>query len=164
MIQNIPSFIKYFEGIRRRTLHFIEAVPTDKLDWSPAAGEFTFADLIRHITAAEMMFVNAVLLGRWQYAGHTSTLLAQRDTLLADLNNIHTEAMTQLSDLADTALNEDRPSLDGPMVKTWRLLMAMIEHEIHHRSQLAMYLTLIHVPAPHIYGLGVEDVIARATG
>jgi hypothetical protein len=27
-----------------------------------------------------------------------------------------------------------------------------------------MYLTLIHIKPPHIYGLGVEDVIALATG
>jgi uncharacterized damage-inducible protein DinB len=42
--------------------------------------------------------------------------------------------------------------------------MAMVEHEIHHRSQIAMYLSLMGVPPPHIYGLGVEDVIALATG
>jgi uncharacterized damage-inducible protein DinB len=42
--------------------------------------------------------------------------------------------------------------------------MAMIEHEIHHRSQLAVYLSLLGVEPPQIYGLGVEDVIALATG
>jgi uncharacterized damage-inducible protein DinB len=42
--------------------------------------------------------------------------------------------------------------------------MAMTEHEIHHRSQLAMYLLLLGVKPPHIYGLGVEELIAKATG
>ena len=36
--------------------------------------------------------------------------------------------------------------------------MAMCEHEVHHRSQLASYLTLMGVDAPDIFGLGVEDV------
>jgi hypothetical protein len=36
--------------------------------------------------------------------------------------------------------------------------MAMCEHEVHHRSQLASYLTLIGIEAPDIFGLGVEDV------
>jgi hypothetical protein len=33
---------------------------------------------------------------------------------------------------------------------------------VHHRSQLASYLTLMGVDAPDIFGLGVEDV-ARLT-
>ena len=40
----------------------------------------------------------------------------------------------------------------------------MIEHEIQHRSQLALYLTLMGLDPPQIYGLGVEDAIALATG
>lgn len=42
--------------------------------------------------------------------------------------------------------------------------MALVEHEVHHRSQLAVYLTLLGVEPPQVYGLGIEDVIARATG
>ena len=42
------------------------------------------------------------------------------------------------------------------------MLMAMCEHEVHHRSQLASYLTLMGIDAPDIFGLGVEDV-ARLT-
>jgi uncharacterized damage-inducible protein DinB len=37
--------------------------------------------------------------------------------------------------------------------------MAMTEHEVHHRSQLASYLTWMGVEAPHVFGLGVEDVM-----
>jgi len=32
------------------------------------------------------------------------------------------------------------------------------EHEVHHRSQLASYLTWMGLEAPDIFGLGVEDV------
>jgi uncharacterized damage-inducible protein DinB len=49
-------------------------------------------------------------------------------------------------------------------VKAWRLLMAMVEHEIHHRSQLADYLTIMGVDPPQIYGMGVEEVITLAVG
>ncbi|MCW1970458.1 MAG: DinB family protein [Anaerolineae bacterium] len=164
MINSVAQFIHYFGGVRRRTLNFIAAVPDDKLDWSPALGEMTFAELIRHISAAEAMFVGAVSGGRWYYAGHTAATPAEREPLLTEFNHTHEAAMTQLRQLPDAALTDERPSLEGPQVKIWRLLMAMSEHEIHHRSQMAMYLTLIQVKAPHIYGLGVEDVIARATG
>ena len=83
---------------------------------------------------------------------------------LAHLTESHTQAMSQLCGLAETELDQPRPTLDGPPVKTWRLLMAMVEHEVHHRSQLAVYLSLMGEEPPQIYGLGVEDVIALITG
>ena len=83
---------------------------------------------------------------------------------LALLKAGHVEAMSRLEKLSDEALSELRPSLNGPPVKVWRWLMAMAEHEIHHRSQLAVYLSLMGVQPPHIFGLGVEDIIALSVG
>ena len=45
MLQSVKGFIDYYEGIRRRTLHFIDAIPADRIDWLPVEGEFTFGDL-----------------------------------------------------------------------------------------------------------------------
>ena len=46
MIQDVNSFIKYFESIRRRTNTFIQALPAAQIDWSPKAGELSCGDLI----------------------------------------------------------------------------------------------------------------------
>jgi uncharacterized damage-inducible protein DinB len=58
------------------------------------------------------------------------------------------------------ALESTRPALEpgARPVRAWRLLLAMVEHEVHHRSQLASYLTWMGLEAPDIFGLGVEDV------
>ena len=70
--------------------------------------------------------------------------------------------MTKLEGFPDQGLNEPRhgPKEGGHPVKAWRWLMVMVEHEIHHRSQLAVYLSLMGEQPPHIFGLGVEDLIA----
>jgi uncharacterized damage-inducible protein DinB len=164
MLLSVKRFIDYFDGIRRRTLHFIDAIPADKIDWFPSDGEFSFGDLIRHLAATEDMFIGGVVNGIWKYAGHNIEEKQERDVAITLLKSTHQEAMKVLGTLSDSGLNESRPSLTGQEVKTWRLLMAMVEHEVHHRSQIAMYLTLIKIKPPHIYGLGVEDVIALATG
>jgi uncharacterized damage-inducible protein DinB len=164
MIQSVTRFIDYYDGIRRRTQHFIDAIPADRIDWFPVEGEFTFGELIRHLAAAENMFVGAVVHGKWKYAGHKPEEKQERDAAIALLQTTHREAMNLLGTLSDSELMESRPSLSGPEIKTWRLLMAMVEHEVHHRSQMAMYLTLIQVSPPHLLGLGVEDVISMATG
>jgi uncharacterized damage-inducible protein DinB len=164
MIRSIQNFIDYFSGVRRRTLNFAGAIPPASLDWSPKEGEFTCADLLRHIAAGEKMFVGVVTQGRWKYDGHAGDQQSL-DELLALLDRTHTQATQALVALPDTELDQPRPSLVGDRpLKAWRWLMAMSEHEIHHRSQLAMYLMLLGVTPPHIFGLGVEDIIARTVG
>jgi uncharacterized damage-inducible protein DinB len=164
MIQSIESFISYFQAIRRRTLTYLRVLPPDQLGWSPRAGEFSCGELVQHLAAAERMFVGAAVDGRWQYAGHDYDPQHSLDTLIANLEAGHVAAIARLRGLPDEQLLAARPTLEGPNTKVWRLLMALVEHEIHHRSQLALYLALMGVEPPQIYGLGVEDVIARATG
>lgn len=164
MVERIADFTGYFSGIRRRTLTFVRTVPADRLDWRPQEGEFSCGDIVRHLIAAERMFTGVVSEGRWRYGGHEPAAEEDLETLIARLEAGHATAMEALRALPDSTLMEPRPTLDGPPIKAWRLLMAMVEHEIHHRSQLAMYLSLLGVTPPHIYGLGVEDVIARVTG
>ena len=163
MIQTTESFIRYFDSIRRRTLNFLRVIPPDQFEWRPKEGEFSCGDIVRHILATEKMFVGVAMDGKWKYAGHESDKQGLEETL-AQLEAAHVETMEKLKSLPDEALMEMRPSLKGPELKAWRWLMAMVEHEIHHRSQLAVYLTLMGVQPPHIYGLGVEDIIAMTVG
>lgn len=158
MIQDVTAFTNYFDGIRRRTLTFVRAVPADRVGWSPQEGELTCGEIVRHLAAAEIMFVTAVVEGRWHYPGHEGT--SDLDQAVAHLEATHAQQMKRLRVIRDEELFRSRPTLDGPPAKAWRLLMAMVEHEVHHRSQLAVYLTLMGIEPPQIYGLGFEDIEA----
>lgn len=166
MIQSTIDFIKYFESIRRRTLNYIRVIPPDRLDWSPKEGEFTCADIIQHIIEAEKMFVRVAMEGHWKYEGHEAGPERSLDALIAQLETTHVGAMSKLEGFSDQDLDEPRygPTGEGRQIKAWRWLMAMAEHEIHHRSQLAVYLSQMGVQPPHIFGLGVEDLIALSVG
>jgi len=72
--------------------------------------------------------------------------------------------MARLATLDDAVLASPRRDLDGGTVKAWRFLMAMVEHEVHHRSQLDSYLSLVGVEPPQIYGWRMEDVVAKVAG
>lgn len=164
MIHSTQDFMAYFASVRKRTLNYARVVPADRLNWSPQAGEFTCADILRHIASSEKMFIGVVTQSKWKYDGHGGDQTSL-DELIALLDQTHAEAMNALRSLPDSELDQPRPALEGnTQVKAWRWLMAMTEHEIHHRSQLAMYLLLMGITPPHIYGLGVEDLMARATG
>ena len=160
MIASMREFTDYFDGLRRRTVGFFRTIPPDRIDWAPKDGEYTCGDIVRHVATSESMFTGVVADGVWRYAGHGRELGTTLDETLAVLEARHAAASQALARAGDAALARLRPSLEpgARPIRGWRVLMAMSEHEVHHRSQLASYLTLMGVDAPDIFGLGVEDV------
>jgi uncharacterized damage-inducible protein DinB len=156
VIAGASEFADYFDGVRRRTVGFFQAIPADRVDWQPRANEYTCGDIVRHVAATERMFVGAVVDGQWRYPGHDRGLAPA----LADLDAAHAACGPRLRALDAGALAANRPALEpgARPVRAWRLLLAMVEHEVHHRSQLASYFTWMGLEAPDIFGLGVEDV------
>ena len=166
MIHTVRDFADYFEGVRRRTVGFIRTIPAEMIDWTPKPGEYTCGDIVRHVAASEAMFTGVVTDGVWRYGGHDRARGASLAQALALLDATHATARDALAAAPDRALGEERPSLEPEArpIRAWRVLMAMCEHEIHHRSQLASYLTLMGVEAPDVFGLGVEDVQRLTAG
>ena len=160
MIASVREFTEYFEGVRRRTRQFCAVVPADAVDWTPKAGEYSCGDIVRHLAATERMFTGVVADGVWRYGGHERERAATLEAALRLLDAEHAAARTALAPVPDAALATERPSLEpgARPIRAWRVLMAMCEHEVHHRSQLASYLTLMGIDPPDIFGLGVEDV------
>jgi uncharacterized damage-inducible protein DinB len=48
----------------------------------------------------------------------------------------------------------------GQTLSGWRLLMMMLEHEVHHRSQIDSYAGLEGWPVPDIFGRSAESIDA----
>ena len=159
MIQNIPAFVKYFGSVRRRTIIYAKTIPPDQLDWSPNADELSCADILWHLIAAENMFVGEMVTAEWHYSEPERQPDAGLEEIPSRLKANHQEAMATLQTLDDVVLFQPHPTLNGPETKGWRLLMAMVEHEVHHRSQLAVYLSLMGVEPPQIFGLKLEEII-----
>ena len=165
MIASMREFTDYFDGVRRRTVGFFRTIPAEMIDWAPKDGEYSCGDIIRHVAVSESMFSGVVSDGVWRYDGHARELGATLEQALALLDARHAAAVKALAASGDAALAQPRPALEpgGRPIRGWRVLMAMCEHEVHHRSQLASYLTLMGIDAPDIFGLGVEDVAELAT-
>ena len=53
-------------------------------------------------------------------------------------------------------------SVAGVPITKWKWLRAMVEHEIHHRGQLYLYLGLLGVTTPPLYGLTSEEVFENS--
>ena len=158
MIHSIEEYLKYFRSIRRRTIGFIEPIPEEKLDWAAGKGEFTFGEIVRHLGSVQIMNWRAFLGEPWVYGGHDVSFGATKEASLAYLEKCNQEGIDLLKTQSDDTLFVKQPDTAGNPITAWRLLMATIEHDVHHRSQLASYFYLMGLKPPQLYGNYMEDL------
>jgi uncharacterized damage-inducible protein DinB len=164
-IHNIESFLSYRRSVRGRTMRAVEAVPADKLEWRHADGAFSAGDLARHIAATERYTFAENVLGRpSRYSGCGTELADGRDNILAFMERMHQKTTAILEGLQPADLERKCASPQGVSITTWKLLRAMMEHEVHHRGEIYVCLALLGVPRPPLFGLTSEELIARSVG
>ena len=162
-IRSVGPFLDYFEKIRQRTMRVVKCIPPEKLDWSYRPDKFTLGDLLRHLAATErFMFAENVQFRKSIYPGHGKELAAGFDEVLAYMNRMHGEAMLIFSKLSDEDLQRKCLTPNETQITVWKWLRAMTEHEIHHRGQIYLYLAMLGVATPPLYGLTSEEVLERS--
>jgi uncharacterized damage-inducible protein DinB len=154
--------VKYFEGVRRRTVTAVDRVTPALVDWTPRPAEWTCAQIVRHLIGAEQFFVTKVVEDRFTGDRLDPGPAEPWETTRARLESGHRDQMARLAAVADRRLSERVEDLEGGRLSTWRFLMAMVEHEVHHRSQLDAWLALAGTEPPQIYGYTMEEAIAKA--
>ena len=148
----------------RTTRRIMERVPEASFGWKPHEKSMTLGRLAAHVAELPELIIPALTREEFDFGsgefkpfepGSTAELLEKFD------RNIETAA----------GLLEKQP--DGRMGEKWRLrsgehvLFEMprvmvvrfvgLNHVIHHRGQLSVYLRLLDVPLPSIYGPSADE-------
>lgn len=162
--RSISEFLDYYGRIRHRTMQFAERIPPDRIEWSPPnSGAFSCGDTLRHVAGLERyMFVENVLGRPSRYPGHTSALVSGHAAVMEYVIRLHQESLGLLSTVSDADLGLPCETPAGATLPRWKWLRAMVEHEVHHRGQLALLLRLIGTPVRPMFGLTSEEVLARS--
>lgn len=162
-IQDSSVFLDYFDKIHNRTMRVARLIPADKLDWTYREGKFTLGDLVRHIAAINRyMFAETVAGRRSRYAGCGKELADGYEQVMNFAERLHRESVDIFARLTPDDLSGKCMTPEGTSLTTWKWLRAMVEHEIHHRGQIYLYLSMLGVPTPPLYGLTSEQVRERS--
>jgi len=149
----------YWEKFRQRTLRVVACIPKEKFDWRYAEGKFSFTDIIRHLATIERyMYAENVQLKPSRYPGHGPELAEGPENVMTFFNRLHHESVAIFSGLSADDLQKKCVTPGGTPITVWKWLRAMVEHEVHHRSQIYTYLGMLGIPTPPIYGLTSEEV------
>lgn len=92
------------------------------------------------------------------YQGCGKELADGYDDTVKFFHEMHRQTIEILNGLSDEDLNRKCLTPPGNEISIWKWLRAMIEHEIHHRGELYIYLNLLDVKTPQIYGFSAEEV------
>ncbi len=155
------------ERYRGVTLATLEAVPDEHMTWSPQPGLFTFAQHYYHIFEAEDYYARGLLADDWNRDRiRLPNPLPAREEIRGRLLEIRRYTLRGLDALDDAALQRQVTSPNLPVswtVRGW--FDFVLEHEIHHRAQTALYLRLLGITPPFyaavIEGGARPDIEAR---
>ncbi|HUP46787.1 MAG TPA: DinB family protein [Thermoanaerobaculia bacterium] len=165
MNEGVAELTGYIDRIRERTMRVVACIPPDKVEWTYREGKFTFGDLMRHLGAVERwMFAENAQRKPSRYPGHGRELADGYEAAVEYMKRMHEESMAIFRGLTDADL-EAKCMTPGRMeLRVGKWLRSMIEHEIHHRGQIYLYLGMLDIPTPPLYGLTEEEVKARSGG
>ena len=145
------------------TRRVLERVPADKLSWKPHDKSMSLGQLALHVASipgnvARMAVPNpAPAPESFEQAPAQSV-----DELLPALDDSVAKAKEVVGGFDDAAMMEswsiaagDKTLLSMPRVGLLRAIM--LNHWYHHRGQLSVYLRLLDVPVPSIYGPSADE-------
>lgn len=143
------------------TRRLLERVPSEKGEWKPHAKSFPLGHLAQLVALMPGWIARTVREREIDLARGSGYSYEKTETLVALFDR----------NVADAKAALQRAS-DEDMMVTWslrmgdRVLMALprgvavrshISHLIHHRGQLTVYLRLVDVPIPSIYGPTADE-------
>ena len=164
MWQSLSPMLQEFHRESATTRRVLDRVPADKLDWTPQVKSMTIGTLANHIASVP---------------GGISRI-AQNDVHEIDPAAFAPPQPKDKQEILDafeasskTAQEFIEGLTESMATATWRLkangqeILAiprvelirniMLNHWYHHRGQLSVYLRLLEVPVPSIYGPSADE-------
>ncbi len=158
------SLIAELKHESANTRKMLERVPFDKTDWKPHEKSTALGRLATHIAETPIWVNRIVPHDSFDFATGSFTRHVASDT--KELLQIHDDKLQQAVDLLegadDETLNKSWQLRNGEHIvfelpKKVVLRNFAFNHIYHHRGQLSVYLRLLDVPVPGMYGPSADE-------
>ena len=153
----LPEFDQEMANTRKT----LERVPEGKLDWKPHEKSATMGGLATHVAMLPSWAVITMQTGSFDVGAPGATAPLSRNPLELFEKNA-AEARAAIIAAKDeqflepwSLLNKGQTIFTIPKVAVLRSFV--MNHLIHHRAQLGVYLRLNDIPVPSIYGPSADE-------
>jgi len=158
------ALIAELEQEGKSTLRMLERLPLDKLEWAPHPKSLTLGRLAWHVVSIPALAVELIAAGRFDITnGGPKPMPENPDFVNSFRRNVEAIHAT-FAAMDDDALKAPFiVSRNGSVLYETRKVIfirsIMMNHSYHHRGQLSVYLRLLDVPLPAIYGTSADEAI-----
>ena len=160
----ITLFARELEREFRGTRKMLEAVPFEHMGWSPHEKSMKLGRLAVHIAEMPVWIKMTLLTAELDFAANAFDPFVpiDRDSLLAFYDANCAELNAALAECDDARLNEMWTMRQGDKIfftkqKYDVVRMDCMNHLYHHRGQLSVYLRLLNVAVPGVYGPTADE-------
>jgi uncharacterized damage-inducible protein DinB len=156
------AMLQEFDNEAKTTRKVLERVPADKLAWKPHPKSMSLGTLALHVASAPGVIVGWCAADETNFTGEQAPQAASTDQILSAHDNSVKTVKETLAQLGDQGLAGMWSAKAGgqtlmTMPKAALARAILMNHWVHHRGQLSVYLRLLDVPVPSIYGPSADE-------
>ena len=158
----VDSILMEIDQEAKTTQRVLDRIPEDKLSWRPHAKAYSLGQLGLHIARIQGVLAEAACNDNFQIGNITQAEPASRKEILDTFAQSTATAKQALGKLDDarlmamwTASRNGKVIMSVPRIGFIRAIV--MNHVYHHRGQLSVYLKLLDVPIPSIYGPSADE-------
>lgn len=155
------EYIRELESEVRATRECLKVVPMDKPDWKPHDKSMQLGYLAVLTADIPRWIQYTIEEGVVDFATYPQANPTTSDELIAHFEKSVEAAKRALEGVSDEALketfylrNDGKELMSAPKDET---VMQSINHLVHHRGQLTVYMRLLDIPVPSIYGPSADS-------
>ena len=162
MIKN--SFIGELKYESDLTKKMLERVPFEKALWKPHEKSYTLGRLATHIAEIPQWVSRIITIDDFDFMAQTFSrhTAASQEELMIIFNGAFNNAIADLETMTDEDFNKKWTMRRGDQVirempKKVAIRSWGFNHFVHHRGQLSVYLRLLEIPVPGMYGPSADE-------
>jgi uncharacterized damage-inducible protein DinB len=155
------QFIRELESEVRATRDCLAEVPMDKADWKPHEKSMQIGYLAQLVADIPRWIQFAIEKGEVNFATYEQFKGETAEELVAHFEKSVEAATKALQNVTDESLKEtfylrhgQKELFNAPIDEN---IMQSLNHLVHHRGQLTVYLRMNDLPIPSIYGSSADS-------
>jgi len=156
------SILMEIDQEAQTTKRVLDRIPEDKLAWKPHPKAFSLGQLALHIASVPGSVAAAAVPDSMEAPNFSQPEAKSRQEVLDTFSKSLASAKDTLKQMDDARLTSM-----WSLTKNGKVLMSvprigfirsiLMNHNYHHRGQLSVYLRMLDVPVPSIYGPSADE-------
>ncbi len=144
------------------TRRYLECIPFERSEFQPAEKSEKLGRLAIHLAEIIAWWKNVAEQDKLDFSNFEPAEIKTTQELLEYFDHLLTQSTGSLQILTDEELNKDWSMTHGVEIyftlpKKQVLRLFCMNHLVHHRAQLGVYLRLLNIPVPATYGPSADD-------